>query len=572
MINLPQQKIKDLLVNAGIVKSEDFDSVAQDAERKQQHVVDILVSKNVLTEDYFYELLSKALNIPRVNFQTVDIDKKVLNLIPEETARKKKVLVFKQRDDGSYDVAMESPTDLEIINFLKIKLGGQVNIFLASDNDLEKGFALYSETQAKDFKKIIEDRVQESLRSRVQNKNLEEAAQDLPVVDLVDNIFNYAYALGTSDIHIEALEGEVLFRFRVDGIMREILRVPKDILPAMIARIKILSGLRIDEHNRPQDGRFRFKVGDNALDVRVSVMPTFYGEKVVMRLLEASQKPLSFQELGMLDDTAKALQESSSRGYGMILICGPTGSGKSTTLYSVLSQLNDPKVNIITVEDPVEYNMRYVNQVQVNEAAGITFANGLRSILRQDPDIIMVGEMRDGETANIGVQAALTGHLVLSSLHTNDAPTAIPRLLDLGVKPFLVSAVITAVLAQRLVRKIHTNCIESYPVTDDIRDAIMAQLKIIGADTSKVRIPKNLYRGKGCDQCNHTGYKGRMGIFEIITVDDDIKELINSHDFTLETITKTMREKGMLTMFEDGLRKVERGTTTIDELFRVIRE
>jgi len=293
---------------------------------------------------------------------------------------------------------------------------------------------------------------------------------------------------------------------------------------------------------------------------------------VELRLLAAAQKPLSFGELGMFEETERILREAIKKSYGMVLISGPTGSGKTTTLYSIMNVLNRPEVNIVTVEDPIEYDMRYVNQVQVNVAAGITFANGLRSILRQDPNIIMVGEIRDQETANIAVQAALTGHLMLSSLHTNDAPTAIPRLVDMGIPPFLGAAVLNAVLAQRLARRIHLDCIESYIPEPGVIETIKKSLGELGVDPENYNIPKTFYRGRGCDACNHTGYYGRLGLFEILDITESVRKVITDPDFNLDSLRKMSRQQGMPTIFEDGLKKVQRGMTTIDEVFRVIRE
>jgi type II secretory ATPase GspE/PulE/Tfp pilus assembly ATPase PilB-like protein len=327
----------------------------------------------------------------------------------------------------------------------------------------------------------------------------------------------------------------------------------------------------VDEHTHPQDGRFRYQVGDQSVDIRVSIIPTFYGEKVEMRLLADSQRPLSFQSLGILDDSIKLLQEGVKKTYGMVLVCGPTGSGKTTTLYSVLNVLNRPEVNIVTIEDPIEYDMRYVNQIQVNNAAGISFASGLRSVLRQDPNIIMVGEIRDNETADIAVQAALTGHLVLSSIHTNDAPTAIPRLVDMGIPPFLVSAVVNVISAQRLARRICRECIESYTPDAAVQEIIMRQ--IVGSNTgSTLRPPKAFYRGKGCKACGFSGFLGRMTICEVMLISERIRKLIINPKFDLDELRNLAKEEGMVSMVEDGLRKVELGLTTIEEVFRIIRE
>ncbi|MEK7086743.1 MAG: GspE/PulE family protein, partial [Patescibacteria group bacterium] len=440
MISLTSQKLKDLLIKENVLDAKTFDNFQKEAERKKQDVVDILISERIISQDYFLSLLAKTFGVQRVNLSSVQIDEQILHLLPEDVARRLKVIVFGKEANGAFQAAMEDPTNLETIDFLTLRLGAPVKAFLAASEDLNRGFSLYERRLTQDFKKIIEDSIRESLKLKFKG-SIEERAADLPIIAIVDNLLAYAIFSRASDIHFEVLDDAVLIRYRVDGILHEVIRVPKDIHQAVVARIKILSSLRVDEHTHPQDGRFRHKIGDGFIDIRVSIIPTFYGEKVEVRLLPAAQKPLSFVELGMLDDHVKIIEEAIKKSYGMFIVCGPTGSGKTTTLYSVMNLLNRPEVNIVTIEDPIEYDMRYLNQMQINPAAGITFANGLRSILRQDPNIIMVGEIRDAETANISVQAALTGHLVLSSLHTNDAVTAIPRLVDMGVPQFLVAAV-----------------------------------------------------------------------------------------------------------------------------------
>lgn len=570
MVHIPKNRLKNILIGEGILDEETFEEIYEEAKRRKQDFEDLLISRAIIGKDYYYRLIAKALNVERVKLASIQIDEEVLNSIPEEIAREKGVIIFDKNQDGSYNVAMENPSDLDTINFLSLRLGAPVHPYLTSEEDLNRGFALYGQKQAQNFKKIIEEKIEESLRSEA--KGTEEAATDVPIVALVDNLLAYAVSSRASDVHFEILEDSVLVRFRVDGILREIVRMPKEIHPAIAARIKILAGLRIDEHSKPQDGRFRYDVGNKKIDVRVSVIPTFYGEKVELRILEASQKPLSFEELGMFEDTAQKVRDAIGKSYGMVLVCGPTGSGKTTTLYAIMNILNQPEVNIVTIEDPIEYDMRYVNQMQVNRAAGVKFSTGLRSILRQDPDIIMVGEIRDNDTASISVQSALTGHLLLSSLHTNDSPTAIPRLIDMGVKPFLVSAVLNAISSQRLVRTVHKQCIESYKPNENVYNAIKRQLDNIGVDSESVKLPNTFYRGAGCEACNDTGYEGRIGIFEVMPITEKIRDYIISPNFELDKLRRMAREEGMVTMFEDGIRKVERGITTIEELFRVIRE
>jgi len=574
MFSLPPEKLKEILLEEGMLDETAFESVRAEAERKRQNMLDVLISHNLVSKDYFVTVLAKYLGVPRASISAQTIDEKILKLLPEDVARKRHAIVFNKEPDGRFSVAMEDPTDLETIDFLTLKLGSSPRLYLATEEDLNQAFLLYQEKIAQDFKTTIENIIQESVRSRAKEGDLSESAADLPIVQLVDNLLSYAFSSRASDIHFEILDDLVLVRFRIDGVLHEIIRMPKEIHPAVVARIKILSSLRIDEHTHPQDGRFRYKMGERYFDVRVSVIPTFYGEKIELRLLAAAQTPPSFTEIGMFEETAKLFEEAISKSYGMVLVCGPTGSGKTTTLYSVLNRLNRPEVNIVTVEDPIEYDVRYVNQVQVNVAAGITFSSGLRSILRQDPNIIMVGEVRDAETANIAVQAALTGHLVLSSLHTNDSPTAIPRLIDMDVPPFLVGAVLNMISSQRLARRVHLECIESYAPAPEIIRSVEEELRIILGESqaAKVKMPKVFYRGKGCALCNNTGYFGRIAIFEALNVTEKVRKLIVSPQFDLDSLRALAREEGMITMFEDGLKKAERGLTTIEELFRVIRE
>ncbi len=567
---LPAPDIKKLLVNEGLISAEKFDELYTEADRKNQNVLDLLVSQKFVAADYLGELIANALGVPRVDFTMRKVDSALVELLPEDIARQRQVILFAKEDDGTYDVAMTDPSDLETVAFLTQRLKAKIKPFLATSEDLNRGFSVYGYELGQDFKKLIEENIRQSLLT--QSKTIEEAAGDLPIVGIVDNILSYAVASRASDIHIEILEDSTFIRYRIDGILYEIMSVPKAVHPAIVARIKLLAGLKIDEHYLPQDGRFRHEISGQTVDVRVSVIPTFWGEKVEMRLLEASQKPLSLEELGMREEDAKTVTENLKKAWGMILSCGPTGSGKTTTLYALMNILNKPQVNVTTVEDPIEYNMRYVNQTQINTQAGITFASGLRSLLRQDPNIIMVGEIRDGETAEIAVQAALTGHLLLSSLHTNDAPTAIPRMFDLKIPPFLVASVMNLIIAQRLVRKICQSCIYSYDAGPEIVATIEAQFKELGVKDEALKPPKIVYRGKGCTSCGGTGYRGRLGIYELFAVTDEIKKYITAENFDLEGVRTAARKAGMRTMFEDGLLKVELAQTTLEEVLRVIRE
>ncbi|MDP3953298.1 MAG: GspE/PulE family protein, partial [bacterium] len=508
MTQIPDNKLKEILLSDGLVSEEAFNGAAEEAARLGSPVVDVLISKNIITNEYFLNIAARYLNVPLIGLEEANIDVNVLNLLPEDVARQKRAVAFARNEDGSMAVAMQDPSNLVDLEFLERYLKTRIVPYLSSEQSLNVGFSLYGRSTVQNFKKVIEDNIRLSLRSKATG---DEAAEEVPVVAIVDNLISYALSLRASDIHLEVFRDYIIIRYRVDGVLHEILRIPKEVHPAIIARIKLLAELKIDEHSKPQDGRLRYQ-GNNALvDIRVSVMPTFYGEKVVMRLLSSTTRPLSFKELGMLEENAKALEDNVRKSYGMVLVTGPTGSGKTTTLYSVLNILNSSEVNIVTIEDPIEYDVNYVNQTQINPEAGITFASGLRSFLRQDPNVMMVGEIRDAETAEIAVQAALTGHLVLSTLHTNDAPTAVPRLMDMNVPSFLVSAVLNAILAQRLVRKIHVECIESYAPDEGTLTAIKTQLEELGVDPAKAKIPQRLYRGAGCAADGHTGYQGRIG-------------------------------------------------------------
>jgi len=567
---IPPLQIKKKLLEDGLITEEKFNSLLDEAQRKNQNLIDILVSEHIVDNNYIYNFLASYLGVELANLSQREINQEVLKSLPENIAREKQVILFNREEDGTLDVAMLNPADLETIEFLYQSFNAPIKPFLASVDDLNRGFSIYGKSSTQDFKKIIEANIEESLRS--QKKTVEEAAADLPIVAIVDNLISYASSSRASDIHIEILEDATMIRYRIDGILYEIMRIPKAIHNALVARVKILAGLKIDEHMKPQDGRFRYRAANQIVDVRVSIMPTFYGEKVVMRLLEATQKPLSLEELGLMNSVLHAVQDNLKKTYGMMLVTGPTGSGKTTTLYALMNILNKTNVNICTIEDPIEYNMRYINQSQINPEAGITFANGLRALLRQDPNIIMVGEIRDSETAEIAVQAALTGHLLLSSLHTNDAPGAIPRLVDLGIPAYLVASVINIVLAQRLVRKICTGCIYSYEITPEIKQMILDQFKEINIPDAEVKIPKILFKGKGCDMCGGIGYRGRIGIFEYIENTDEIKNLIISEHLSTEELWKVARKNGSETMFEDGVKKAALGITTIEEVLRVIKE
>jgi len=570
-MHVPEEKLKKLLLDSGLINEKDFTSAKEEAKRSGQTLVNILIGRGNIPEDYLIELLGEYLSIPKVDLKQETIPGGVLELVPENIAKVKRVVAFDKKEvEGRciLKLAMEDPLDLETINYIETKTGCFIKPYFTTASNINFIFKQYKRDIGRDFNKIIEENIASA--AAMGKVSPERLAENIPIISMLDSIIEYAISLNSSDIHFEPLENKVLIRFRIDGILREIITLPKIVHPALVARIKILSSLAIDEHFKPQDGRFKFKLEEQYVDVRVSVMPTFYGEKAVMRLLRSSARPLNLAELGLSPEALKIVQDNIRKTHGMLLSTGPTGCGKTTTLYTILNILNTPDVNIVTVEDPIEYDIPRINQTQVNPKAGITFATGLRSLLRQNPDIMMVGEIRDSETAEIAVHSALTGHLVLSTLHTNDAPTAIPRLIDMGIEPFLLASTLNLVIAQRLVRRICPQCITSFEVTPEIAEAIKEQLALI-PDGKKHEIPKRLYKGKGCKLCGHTGYRGQIGIFEVFNIDAKIRELILTHS-SIDTLRKAAVLGGMKTMFEDGLLKAEAGVTTIEEVLRVVRE
>lgn len=580
-MHLSEQKLKQILIESGLVSDEIFEKAKTEAARSGQTVINILIGWGEINESYFTELLGQYFNVPIVNLKTRELDAKVVGLLSEALAKEKRVIVFSaeggsasggEKKPGILRIAMEDPADLETVEYLQQKFGGEIELYLATPSDMKFAFKIYKKDIAKEFKTIIEENLAQGLAQVKEARDLERLAENVPIIAIADSIIEYAIISNASDIFFERQADSVSVRYRVDGVLRDIISIPKEIHPALIARVKILAGLKIDEHRAPQDGRFKFKIEDQAIDVRVSIMPTFYGEKSVMRLLRSSSRPLNLSDLGMSETARTIVGENIKKTHGMVLVTGPTGSGKTTTLYAILQILNQPEVSIATIEDPIEYDVTGVSQTQVNPRANITFATGLRSLMRQNPDILMVGEIRDNETAEISIHAALTGHLVLSTLHTNDALSALPRFLDLGAPAFLLASTVNVIVAQRLVRKNCIHCVQSMDTPVEVKKTIEQQLKnIFGEEKSRVTIPQLIFRGSGCDICGHSGYSGQIGIFEVFSVTSKVRDLINK-SITLEELKKIAMEDGMIFMFEDGLRKVEQGTTSIEEVLRVVRE
>jgi type IV pilus assembly protein PilB len=571
-MHITDEKLKTILEKSGMVSSTVFDAAREESKRSGQTITDILIGSGAIPEDYVAELLSGYYKTPLINLKKVSIPIETLEQLPESYAKSKGAVIFEyDKEKGTAKLAMTDPLDYGTIEYVRAKLGAWAEPYLTTTSSLKYGLKQYKKKMETTFSQLIEENLEKSKMISGES-DLAKIAGSVPIIAILDGIIENAVAMGASDIHFEPLEKSVLVRYRVDGVMQEILNLPKLIAPILVARVKVLANLLIDEHKIPQDGRFRFELEDNSVDLRINVMPVFHGEKVEMRILKGTNRPFSLDELGISPNSSKIIEEEIKKPHGMILVTGPTGHGKTTTLYAVLQMLNTPKVNITTIEDPIEYEMSHVNQTQVNIKAGITFANGLRALLRQNPDIIMIGEIRDNETVDISIHAALTGHLVLSSLHTNDAPSAIPRFVDMGAPPFLLSSTLNVVIAQRLVRKICTSCIESYPIPPEIEKLLKAQIDIVRDTHITIEnVPERLFRGKGCKVCGNSGFHGQIGIFEVLRISDSIRQLILSSSPVGE-IRKKAIEEGMETMFADGLQKVERGITTVDEVLRVIRE
>lgn len=556
MLHIPKDELQKTLLSSGFIDAKSFQEAATEAEKTEREITNILVEHGDISEEYLAEILADYFGVQFVALKKQKIPDEVTSLIPEEVAKARKAMPFALEKDGSLKVAMEDPGDLEAIDFLEKSTSRRIIPHITTATELREALGIYTKTIAQDFTQIIEENVE---KSKAQGQDIEQMAKDLPVINILNTIIEYAIAQRASDIHLERLPHELMVRFRVDGILRDVLSLPTSVHPAIIARIKILADLKIDEHRLPQDGRFRYETESHSTAIRVSIVPAFYGEKVVLRLLEESERFLTLEELGLSQRNLKLVDKAIREPHGMILSTGPTGSGKTTTLYTILHLLNRPEVNISTIEDPIEYDVKRVNQIQVNPKINLTFADGLRSLLRQDPDILMVGEIRDKETADMAIHSALTGHLLLSTLHTNDASGAIPRLIDMGIEPFLLASTLNLIIAQRLVRRICKACVVSVKITKP--------LTALGT----IKIPKSLYKGRGCHECGGSGFKGRIGIFEVLEVTPAMQALISAR-VSEEKIKAQALKDSMITMLEDGFAKVEGGITTLEEVLRVTRE
>ncbi len=570
-MHISQTNLRSLLTDSGLISEEEFSSAAAEAERTKRGVADILIGTGKISEDYLIETVQPYFGVPVVNLRKITILPSVLERISNAYAKSKKIILFELDEINRVaKVAMIDPLDYEAIEFVRAKLGCWIEPYLTSTQSLKHGLKQYKQELGTQFEGVIEKNIKESLALKGSG-DLSKTATAIPIVTILDSVLEHSVTLNASDIHFEPLQEGLLVRFRVDGVMQEIVNLPAAVAPILVARVKILANLQIDEHRIPQDGRFRFQLEDGtSVDVRTNIIPVFHGEKVEMRLLKNSARPLTLHDLGFSDEAIEVLDVEIKKPHGMILVTGPTGHGKTTSLYAILQILNTPSVNITTIEDPVEYEFSRINQTQVNTKAGVTFASGLRALMRQNPDIIMIGEIRDNETVDIAIHAALTGHLLLSSLHTNDAPGAVPRLIDMGAEPFLLASTINVIIAQRLVRKICVSCVTSYPIPPEIKKIVKDQMKLLN-DTNIKKIPETLFKGNGCSVCNHTGFLGQIGIYEVFQITDKVRELVMKAAPGVELRKQGIKD-GMITMFQDGLKKVELGITPIEEVLRVVRE
>jgi len=560
-MKISEAQVKEILLKESYVSEADLKKAEKEAKAAGTPLIDQLFTAGILTTDLFGQAMGEHFKVPFVDLKKERIDETAFRLIPELVGRSREVVAYNISPEG-LKVAMADPGDLDIRHALEKKSGLPVLAHYAFEGDIIDAFSRYEAGLGDEFKAVLKKLEDESLSSE---------EKDDASSQIVDLLLKYAEQNKASDIHIEPYEKKIIVRFRIDGIMHDVLQIPKRLADIIITRIKILSKMRTDEHRAAQDGKLRFRVEDEMIDVRVSVLPVTKGENAVLRLLSSKGREFTLTDLGFSEKNLEKVKLSIDKPHGMILVTGPTGSGKSTTLYAVLKILNTRDVNIATIEDPVEYDVEGISQIQVNPKTNLTFAKGLRAILRQDPNIIMIGEIRDEETADIAVNSALTGHLVLSTLHTNDAATCLPRLLDMGIKPFLVASTVNVIIAQRLVRRLCEKCRYSYQITPEEiaqieADSVLKEIfiKYGYKSLSKLR----LYKSRGCKVCNNTGFRGRLGIFEVLEMAENVNKLILEHASSDE-IAKLAVANGMTTIFEDGVEKVLNGITTLDEVMRV---
>lgn len=593
-MRISDRTMEKLLTSSGLATTDQIDALKNEGDRLKRTLQDLSLQNNIVNEKSLTKMFAEYTNTPYYEIGSNSIPSDILKKIPERIARQYNAVLFKIDEDGVNHLAMDDPDDVQALNFIEKQIGNNTKVYITTHQNILSALEAYRGDVNQELNEVID--IQRVDNNENDNVSEQELSEDSPIAQTVNLLLEYAIRSHASDIHIEPREGFIQIRYRIDGVLKEVNRLPRNVIAALVSRIKILSNLKIDEHRVPQDGRFKIKVGGKQFALRVSTLPVSDGEKVVMRILDESNQAVSLNSLGFWGEALRTINETIKEPHGMILVTGPTGSGKSTSLFSILTELNTPSVNISTIEDPVEYKIPGVNQTQTNVKAGMTFANGLRALLRQDPNIIMIGEIRDSETADLGVQAALTGHLVFSTLHTNDSATSLPRLLDMGIEPFLIASTVRAVVGQRLVRKINRETRIKYKPTPEEQQTIVKLFNVhsdegfkyihelekqaaaegIGGDTP-LSTDENgiltLWKADKNDNKDGTlnGYRGRVGIYETLDNSVKIQQLIVSNATSNQIREESIKE-GMVTMQTDGLIKVLRGETTLEEVMRVTRE
>jgi len=576
-----QKQVEQLLVKNGLIEKAQLDAVHAKAKEKGEPFFQLLVTEEHVTGEELTKAIAQVTRVPYVNLSTARVNPKVLSLLPLEVAERYMAVPLGEMQNRLV-VAMLDASNVQAVDFLSNKIGRPLKVYMASQQGIEDVIKQYGVDVTKDVEKALEQKKSDDAAGATKTKSIQTIVQDSPISKALAAIMDYAAKSRASDIHIEPLEKELKIRCRIDGVLREIMKLPKSTEPALISRIKILSNLKIDEHRIPQDGQFSIMAGGKAIDLRIAISPVVWGEQCVIRLLDKSGTSLMLEDMGYSGRALRTIREGAKNPNGMILTSGPTGSGKSTSMYALIQEIKSDEINIVTLEDPVEYKMEGINQIQVNSEVGLTFASGLRSILRQDPDVVMVGEIRDAETASLAVQAALTGHLVLSTLHTNSAAGILPRLLDMGIEPFLIASTVRTVIGQRLVRRLHkpeptesspieakaiTETIGSFlPTTEEAKPAVVEDLGYGDLPLANQNA-YTLYKGKD-SPITPGGYKGRLGLYEVFSVTEEIQDLIIKHA-TSAQIQEMAQQQGMITMRQDGYFKALSGRTSIAEVNRV---
>lgn len=564
MISLAQ-RVYDILIKNNLVSEEKLKESLELAKQKRKRLTDILIENNLIKEKELFYALSEGLGFPLIDLKRIKIEDAVIKIISKDLARRYQIIPI-SLIGSTLTLAMSDPLDIFAIDDIKGLTGYQITPIIVSPTELNATINQYYEESTKEaIDELVEglkDGGFELIKTEKEDTPslaaINQLVNDAPVIKVANLILEKAVNMNASDILIEPLEKIMRVRYRVDGVLQEKESPPKSMIAPIISRIKVISNLNVAEHRLPQDGRFKIKIGNREVDFRVSVIPSSFGEKIALRVLDKSQAQLDIEKLGFSETALERIKKSSQKPHGMIIVCGPTGSGKTTTLYSILEFIDTPRENIITVEDPIEFQLPGINQVNIRPEINLTFASCLRSILRQDPDVIMVGEIRDHETADIAIKAALTGHLVLTTVHTTTAPAAVLRLANIGVEPFLITSSLVAIVAQRLLRKVCMSCREKYMLSEEI-------MKVLNLKNLPI---KEFYRAKGCPQCFNTGYKGRIAISEVLILTPKIRDSILG-GAQEHVIKKICREEGMLTLREEGLRKAVDGLTTLEEVIRI---